>query len=77
MPVRCHHTSRRTTVNDVPINPKKTWLQCLQRQLRTIRETYGSEVTVPRVLGVLVVRLLAEGLRYVVLELWKDLMRPW
>lgn len=64
-------------MNDVPTNPKKTWLQRVRQQMLTIRETYGSELTVPRVLGVLVVRLLAEGLRYVVLELWKDLMRPW
>ncbi|MFJ8961514.1 hypothetical protein ACIRG5_19205 [Lentzea sp. NPDC102401] len=64
-------------MNDVPANPKKTWLQRVRRQMQTIRETYGSQVTVPRVLGALVVRLLAEGLRYVVVELWKDLMRPW
>ena len=64
-------------MNDVPTNPKKTWLQRVQHQARTIRDTYGTEVTVPRVLGLVVVRLLAEGLRYVMLELWKDLTRLW
>ncbi|SDJ03899.1 hypothetical protein SAMN04488074_101345 [Lentzea albidocapillata subsp. violacea] len=42
-----------------------------------IRATYGAGVTVPRVLGFVLVRLLAEGMRYLVQELWKDLLRRW
>jgi hypothetical protein len=60
----------------VPDN-KKSWFEHVQHKVREIRATCGTEVTVPRVLGFLVVRLLAEGLRYLVQELWKDVMRLW
>lgn len=62
---------------NVPDNSKKTWFARLQQKVRAIRETYGGEVTVTRVLGFMVVRLLAEGLRYALQELWKELSRPW
>jgi hypothetical protein len=62
---------------NIPDSPKKSWFERARLKAREIRSTYGTEVTVPRVLGFVVARLLAEGVRYLVHELWKDLMRPW
>lgn len=63
-------------MND-PDSSKKSWLERVRFKVREIRAMYGAEVTVPRVLGFVVARLLAEGVRYVLQELWRELTRPW